>query len=145
MQTIATNIHINASTQFTNYDFNSMFAFNGKLWGCGENGLRILNTGDDDAGTDIVGYITLGSVDMGEMYRRIRYVYLGLQGDGDLVMTVTTDLNTVRTYPIALNGDLQQRVRVQLDRSVKGRYWDFKIANDAGSDFSIDYIQLFYF
>lgn len=92
MQTIATNIHINASSQFTNYDFNSMFVFNGKLWGCGENGLRILNTGSNDAGTDIDAYFTLlksGLEVDGE--KRIRFIHCNYSSDGNIAASVELD------------------------------------------------------
>jgi len=145
MQCVVTNLKIVAPSQFTNWDYNSMVNFNGELFGAGAAGLYEICTGDADGSTAIDGSMTIATVDLGEMYKRIRYVYFGLQGTGNLRLTVTTDLTTVREYTIPLDGTGQQRVRVKLDRNVKGRYWVFKVANTQGCDFSLDEVQLHHF
>jgi len=148
MQTVITNLRGPsgpASAQQTGLNCTSMARFNGLVLGAGPTGLYKVLCGATDDTVEIDAYATLAAVDLGEMYRRIRYVYFGLEATDDLLLTVTTDLETVREYPVVLNGTKQQRVRVQLDRNVKGRYWDFTISNTNGCSFSLDYIQLFYF
>ena len=122
-----------------------MVNFNGEMFGTKVTGLYEIGTGQLDGSTVIDGALTLPTVDLGEMYKRIRYVYFGLEGTGNLRLTVTTDLTTVREYTIPLDGTGQQRVRVKLDRNVKGRYWAFRIVNLQGCDFSLDEVQVHHF
>jgi len=148
MQCVMTNltgVEGPAAAQQAGLEFNSMVNFNGMHFGASDLGVHEIFCGQSDAGEDIDAYFIIATVDLGEMYKRIRYVYLGLEGDGNLLLTVTTDNATIREYPIELDGTPQQRVRVKLDRNVKGRYWVFKISNTQGCDFSIDDIQISHF
>ena len=144
-QCVAVNLKTGAPSTFTNYGYGSMVNFNGEMFGTKATGLYEIGTSQLDGSTAIDGALTLPTVDIGEMYKRIRYVYFGLQGTGNLRLTVTTDLTTVREYTIPLDGTGQQRVRVKLDRNVKGRYWAFRIVNLQGCGFSLDEVQLHHF
>lgn len=121
MQTIATNIHINAPAQFTNYDFNSMFVFNGKLWGCGENGLRILNTGDADNGTNIAAYFTLLKSDFeSDDDKRLRFMHCNYSSDGNISASVELD-DDITSSDIEFITDTNkgyQTQRIEIPRSL---------------------------
>jgi len=102
---------------------------------------------DDAAGTPISGYFKLPRTDFGiENEKRLRSMYVGYETDGSLLITITPDEDTTRSQDFTLTGRIdtqkQHSGRIALRRDLRGRYFDFKIANVNGSDFSIDSIKI---
>lgn len=145
MQCVMTNLKGAAPSQMLGMDYTSMFSFNGERFGTTSSGLYEITTGQFDGIVPIDAYFVLATIDFGEKYKRLRYLYFGLEGTGNLLLTVTADRSTVREYTIPLDGTAQQRTRVKMDRNVKGRYWSFKVANVDGCDFSVDSMQVLHF
>jgi len=102
---------------------------------------------DDAAGTPISAYFKLPRTDFGiENEKRLRSMYVGYEADGSLLVTITPDEDTARSQDFTLAARIatqkQHSGRIPLRRDLRGRYFDFKIANVNGSDFSIDSIKL---
>jgi len=138
MITLNTNLKNRATTQYTNFNFNSMVRFAGKTLGASSSGLFDL-TGDDDNGVNIDAYFAPILTDFGiSNPKRLRYVYLGFEASGDLTLSVTFDEKTPRSYTVNSTKTGQQRKRVSIGRDGQGRYLGVKFSNLNGCDFSID-------
>ena len=149
MQTVRTNLNINASTQYINFNFNSMCLFNGTLLGAGTGGLFKLCCGSDDNGVNIDAYFIPYTVDFGDDHqKRLRRVYVGGLLDGDLNLTVTGNGNSVNgPYTITHTAAETTQVKMfAISRGVgyKWVYADFKFENVNGSFFAIDSIRTLY-
>jgi len=137
----AINIKGRQLSQFKNFTFNSMVKFNGTYLGANNLGLFEL-TGDLDDTEKILAELELVMTDMGiKNPKRLRYVYVGFETDKDLLLKVTVNESTVRTYTIKANKTAQQRTRVPIGRDIYGRYWSFNITNPSGGRFAIDSID----
>jgi len=145
MQTVRTNLSNNASTQYTNFNYNSLCRFNGVTIGAGAAGLFKACCGPDDSGTPIAAYFTPVMTNLGiDAKKSLRYVYLGYQAAGEVALHVTGDEKvTAGPYIFRTNpAEGQQRRRVSIGRGMTWAYGALKISNIAGCDFSIDSIQV---
>jgi len=143
--TLALNTRINAASQYDGFDFNSYAVFNGVLLGANEDGIFSLFDARTDAGAHIAAYFDTAKVDWGSQYvKNFLKAYIGFEADGDLSLNVTADDGSpgTRTLSNRLVFNQQHGNRVDLDRSVRGRYFQLRIENVNGSDFSIDSISL---
>lgn len=126
-----------ATTQYLNFDFNSMVKFEGRFFCASENGLYEI-TGSDDDGEDINSYFEPVTMDFGiSNEKRLRAAYIGYEANGDLTLTVSTDLGLSDSYTIPASAFGQHAKKVVISRKVHGRYWTFQISGD-GVIFSID-------
>jgi len=131
-----------ATTQRTGFPFTSMCRFGGNFLCTSDSGLFSLG-GDNLDGTDIDSYFEPITTDFGiSNQKRLRFVYIGFEAAGDLQLNVTADEQTERTYTITPTKTGQQKIRVAIGRDGKGRYWNFRIKNVSGCDFSIDNIDV---
>ena len=149
MQTIRTNLSNNASTQYSNFNFNSMTVFNGMVLAAGDTGFFHICTGDDDAGSQIDAYFIPYTVDFNDDHpKRLRRVYIGGQLEGGMNLTVTGNGDSINgPQAIEHNADEVNQVKMfSMDRGVglKWVYADFKFENVAGSFFAIDSINAVY-
>jgi hypothetical protein len=149
MQTIRTNLYINASTQYTNFNFTSMCMFNGVVLGAGASGLFKLCCSDTDNAVAIDAYFIPYTVDFNDdHHKRLRRVYIGGNLDGDLKLTVTGNGNSVNgPYTITYNASETVQVKMFAIARSKGYKWvyaDFKFENVNGSFFAIDSIRTLY-
>ena len=142
MQSVRVNLSLNAASQYTNFNYNSMCRFNGVILGAGDAGVFKACCGTSDNGTNIAAYFTtlltnFGSLDL----KRAWYVYLGGQGGG-ATLTVTKDEATTENYQIAALS-AQGAKRIPVGKKTAWTYCALKISNLAGADFSIDTIKMF--
>jgi len=143
MQCVMTNLRGAASAQELNWDYTSMVYFNGERFGTNTTGLYEICCGQTDDGTAIDAYFILATTDFGiENNKHIRKVYVGLETTGSLILELTADGRTTRTYSMSTSVSGQQRLRIPIGRDISGRYWTAKISNVNGSDFSIDKIEV---
>lgn len=145
MQTVRTNLQLNASTQYTNFDYNSICIFNGVVLVAGASGLFKACCGADDNGTDVDSYFIPHKTNFGTLNKkRERYIYLGYSCDGDMTVEITGDDNTtIGPYTItAVAAEGKQRRRVTIGNRLSAGYLKHKFSNDDGSDFKIDVIEV---
>ncbi|WP_027389229.1 hypothetical protein [Chrysiogenes arsenatis] len=140
--TLNTNLQAaRATTQFTNYAFNSFCNFGGKSIAANAQGLSSLG-GDKDKTTVINAYFEPIMSDWGSSYiKQIRFMYFGYEASGDLKLTVTSEDGEEEEYQIPQRKIGQQRYRVAISRRINKRYWVFRISNESGADFSMDAID----
>ena len=144
MLTQITNMELGAlddkpTTQRTNYPFNSFFELDGEYYGCSAEGLYQLGGGTDDAAA-IDAYFELATTDFGSLDpKRMPYLYLTLEADGDLELTVTPNKDEDKAVVHDIepeDGGLHTR-KVKLGEGVSATFWTFKLANANGDDFSV--------
>jgi len=135
------NMKVRGVTQYTNFNFNSMVNFNGKVLFASNDGLYECGC-SNDSGTDIDAYFEPIISDFGITNpKRIRFVYFGFEANGCLKLTLSADEQIERVFTFEPLKKDQQRFRLPIDRNGYGRYWMFRISNVKGSDFSIDSIR----
>jgi hypothetical protein len=132
-----------AVTKYTRYNFNSFMEVNGNYFGAGSDGLYYLE-GADDAGTQLDAAARTGIFDFGtNKQKRIPRAYVGIRGDGRLLLKTVTNEDTVRWYEVQNVRRTIHSHRVKLGRGVKAAYWQFELSNEMdGSFFEVDNIEL---
>lgn len=146
MQTVRTNLTNNVSSQYTNYDFNSMCRFNGKILGASGAGLFSLNEGTDDDGTDIDGYFTLLKSDFASMdEKRLRFIHCNYSSNGNIAASVELDDDvTSSDIPFITNTSKGYQInRIETPRNL-GWFSNcaITIKNVDGSSLSIKHIDV---
>jgi hypothetical protein len=140
------------ASQYANYNFNSMCRFNGVDLGANENGIFKLDDGDfdySDATTyeSIEAFIELPTSDWGiEHQKRIRSVHLGIETNGELLLTLTDDEGVDHRYDVVPDfvAHKQHSVRITAGRNNgKGRYWRVRLDNINGADFSLNNLRIY--
>lgn len=142
MLTLNTQLETFATTQFTNYDFNSLVRFGGKSLGASANGLYELG-GELDDTADIAAYFAPVTTDFGvSRPKRLRSLFIGCETTGTLEVGLTVDEGTERIYSALPQEASQQGLKVPVGRDGEGRYWKFLFRNTGGCDFSIDSLEV---
>lgn len=139
-------------SQYANYNFNSMCSFAGRYLGANENGIFEIDGADRDHSDTlnsepIEAYIDLPTSDWGiDNQKRVRSCLLGLETDGQMVLTLTDDEGKKYRYDIEPNfvANQQHGVRVTAGRNNgKGRYWNVRLENVNGADFSLNRLTVY--
>jgi len=143
--TLATNLKNLAITQHTNYNFNSFCEINGTPVGLSEDGIYELDNARNDDGSNIDAFVELVRSDCGiSNQKRIRKFHLGYESNGTIQFKVKTDEGSAETYNLSptLSSNKQGSGEENGRRRQKGRYWEVKVANTSGCDFSVDSIHV---
>lgn len=131
----------NATTQYLNFAYNSMAKVGGKFLCASDTGLFEMG-GHTDIGSSIESYFEPVTMDFGiSADKRLRAVYIGYEADGDLSLTISTDLGLSETYTIPATTSGQHARKVGVNRSLHGRYWTFQVYGE-GVSFSVDEIRV---
>lgn len=139
---LATELTIKAPSQYLNYSFSSMVKFGNRYYGGNADGLFELESGDTDNGTYIDAHFKLFTTDFGSRnLKRMRAIFVRGLSDGQLLFTVEDDENNERTYPLENVKSTSTGQKVPVGRDGKGVYWSVKVANNEGSDFSINTLE----
>lgn len=132
-----------ATTQYVNFDFESMANFNGQILAAGSNGLFLVSKSTNtDADAAIVAYFEIATIDFSlSSEKRLRSVYVTFEGTADLRLTINTEKSAAENYVIPGTGAGQKTRKVSINRSLHGVHWTFKIYS-SGADFSLDNIKV---
>lgn len=137
------NLQNRASSQYSNFDFNSFCKIGDTILAASDDGLFTLG-GDTDNGGQIDAQFALATSDFGiENLKRIRSAYVGGRMDGNLKLTLEDDEGNARTYDLEpLKTDRQTGMKATTGRDGLGRYFTVSISNVNGSDFRVDSISV---
>jgi hypothetical protein len=145
MQTVRTNIKNNASTQYTNFEYNSVCVFNGKVLGAGSSGLFDTCNGNTDSGILINAYFVTSNTNFKDNgLKRLWFFILGLWSSGPVAITPFyngVEANPITVVPKIMNS-FHQIKKMFRDKLTKCTYSKFKFSNVAGSDFTVDSINV---
>jgi len=135
------SLQAGATTQYINYDMNSMVKFGDKFLGASSDGIHELSGASDDG--EVVGaYFEPIVTDFGiNNPKKVRFMFLGYEADGDLMVTLG-DNRSEKSFTVASIRTGQQWRRIAGSRSIRGRYLTFRISNVDGCDFGIDSIDV---
>jgi hypothetical protein len=141
------NTETRATSEYTNFPFNSFAQFAGKCYGASEDGIYEL-TGDDDAGTPIDAFIRTGLMDFGSrQLKRMPDVFVGFSSASATplilkVITTTKDGKVEDWYDIVESPATATREgRFKVGRGLKAVYWQLELHNKGGADFDLDSIE----
>jgi len=142
MLSLCTNFKAaNATTQFTNFNFNSMVNFNGETICAGDDGIFKMG-GSNDNGTNISAYFEPVVNDLGMLcVKRVRFLYFGYKSSDYITVTVSFDDGSVYTVDIPSTSMKPSKQKFPIPRSIHGTYFKINIANKNGGDFSIDSVD----
>lgn len=136
--TWAINTRTGAVTEYQNYSFNSFCQNGHKYLGASASGLYELD-GDDDAGSDIIAQIKSGFAQFGgSKYSSFKAAYLGMRGDGDIILKLETGDNKSYTYQTVIQD--MQSTKVRLGKGLRARYFSFELIS-TGPDFDLDTVE----
>jgi hypothetical protein len=142
--TIALNTQLAAVTRFDALPANSFARFGGVTLAATADGIVAL-MGDTDLGQPIAATLVAGVSDYGsDSIKRIIAGYVGYRASGSVELTLIADGHDEYVYPLAprrADGALHP-ARVKFGRGAEGRYWQWKLANLDGADFSVDSLGL---
>lgn len=131
------NLDSNASTTYSNYDYNSFARIGDRFYGASDFGLFEL-AGDDDAGEPIEASISLGKLDFGtKALKTISEAYVGMAGEAELYVKVIAEGRAFIYKARGFGPDLKQR-RVEVGRGLSASYHTVELFNKDGADFEID-------
>jgi len=127
-----------ATTQYTDFEFDSMATFGKKILCASDAGLFVV---DKEQG-DFISYFEPLTMDFGiSNSKRLRAVYIGYESPGDLTLSINTEMEQSRFYTIPATTPGQHARKVVVSRALKGRYWTFQIYSN-GVMFSVDDIKV---
>lgn len=130
------------STMYRDYGFNSFARIGGKYYGANEDGLFLLE-GGDDAGTPIHASIDLGRLDFKTAEKKtISQCYLGMAADGNLVLKVIAEGKEYLYKTRSFSPEMQQQ-RITTGKGLKTNYITAQFFNENGADFEIDSVRFF--
>ncbi|MBE9570765.1 MAG: hypothetical protein IMF11_09060 [Proteobacteria bacterium] len=130
------------TTQYINYDFNSMVKFGDKYLGACDDGIFELD-GDTDDGAYIGAYFEPIVTDFGiSNPKKVRFVFLGYEAEGDLIVTLSADEGDEQSRIVNSLKTGQQSTRVSVNRNMQGRYIKLGVSNVLGCDFGFDVMDV---
>lgn len=119
-----------ATTELSNFDFNSMAMVNGYPVGASSDGLFLLNTGTTDNDVEFTRSITFATTDFAiKNPKRIRFIYVGIDTDNAFTVSTKVDEGSWRDETVTPAKTGLQRVRVPIGSDGEGRYWTVKVTS----------------
>lgn len=136
--TWAVNTRSGATTEYSNYSFNSFAKLGNKYLAASTDGLYELN-GDTDDGTDIVAAIRSGLMQLGNSkFTAFKDAYIGMRGDGNFVLRMVT--GSGQTYNYNVIASSMRSTKVPLGKGLRARYFAFELIS-SGQDFDLDSVE----
>lgn len=142
-QTWSVDLATGGHSRYTNYPFTSLFRFDNNYYGT-SNGIFLLG-GIDDNSSAIDSYAITAAMDFGT--RNLKYIhdlYMSARSEGTLSVDLIVDEElTAEDFDFVFcdHTTAHQR-RVKLPKGIKGTYWQFKVKNLYGSDFTVKEISM---
>ena len=131
-----------ATTQYINYNMNSMVKFGDTFLGACSDGIFELD-GDTDDGIDIGAYFEPIITDFGiSNPKKVRFVFLGYESEDDLIVTMAADEGNRQSCVVDSLKTGQQSRRMTSNRNMEGRYLMLGVSNTGGCDFGVDSIDV---
>jgi len=139
MLTLDTNLKAaHATTQYLNFDFNSLVNFNGEALAANGQGIFRLNGSSDD-GIPIDAYFEPITSDIGIIGpKRMRYLYTEAKLNGSMDVNISVDGGLTKSYRITNTEYAPLRHRTTVTKALHGTYWLYQFRNVDGADFSVD-------
>lgn len=133
-----------ATTNYLNFDFDSLVSFNEQPYGVTSSGIFLLE-GDDDDGTNIDARILTGISDRGdENLSEVANLYLQYEGQTVILQLLPDGQGRLREYEIKRRSNSSGIIhaRAKGSRGLRSRSWQMGFRNTSGGDFTFDKMGL---
>lgn len=146
---LSMNTSLRGVTEYDNFAFDSLAAFDGSLYGANDDGVFLLE-GEDDDGEPIDAFLrtAMQRVAQGQA-ASITDTYLGFRGNGQLQLKVVVANAATGGAQKAYVFDLVQSPagaplpgRFKVGKGLKSVYMAFELSNTEGADFAIDVMEV---
>lgn len=139
---LALNTRTLGLTRYTGFSFNSFAIVNGTVLAAASNGIHQI-AGTNDNGTAIAASFTTGHLNFGQKSAvTVRSMFVSYRTTGAMQVSVKVDDASSHVYYLdEARVEGVYRNRVKFGRGMRGKYWQFTVANQSGADFSIDQIE----
>jgi predicted transglutaminase-like cysteine proteinase len=127
-------------TKYTNYDYNSLCMFNGKLIGTKRTGIYELEGADDD-GTAIPWKLRTGKVDL--KTSKLRHVWLSGTVSGDIKLIVETADGDRYEYDAEPVSESEDEIRVKVGKGLSSKYVIIELQNESDQTITLDKMQIY--
>lgn len=136
---------LNLATQapyfYSNYDFTGFATHGERHFATQADGLYEL-VGDTDADVPIAAHVTTGLLDFGDSHlKTLTAAYVGAHGDLT-VQVIVPQKSGILNANYALAADPTVMTRLKLGKGIRSRYWQLQIANQNGSDFALETLDV---
>jgi hypothetical protein len=136
--TWAVNTRTGATTEYSNYAFNSFASSGHHYLGASSTGLYVLEGSDDD-GTPTVASLRSGYTQFGgSRYASFQAAYLGMRGDGNVYLKLDAGTGETYTYQVVLQN--RQTTKVRVGKGLRARYFAWELIT-TGQDFDLDSLE----
>lgn len=142
--TYVVNIRTKAHSTYSNFNFNSFATINGAIYGCSSVGIQKI-TGSLDNTAIVEASLRTGLFDFGTFQQKaVDNVYVNSRNNEDeLELTTITDETREATYDIYGSwNDGMRNKRIKTARGIRGRHWQFEVANRAGGTFDVQSLEI---
>lgn len=130
------NVDTAAAWRYQGYGFNSFFKRGERYYGVAEDGVYLLE-GGDDAGADIDARLDAGRSNFGESKTKtVPSVYLAVASEDVMVLRVEADGQEYFYEARSSSAELKNH-RVDVGRGLEGAHWSFSVLNKDGADFDL--------
>jgi len=133
-----------AVSHYVNFNFNSLFLFNGLFLGTNEQGVFVLD-GNDDLGELIQAEIGSGVYDIAKngVIAKPREAWLAYRSTDGMALDVKAD-ETIDLPTVMFNktGQALKEDRGKLGRGIEARFLTLKLHNMGGCDFSMESLRI---
>jgi hypothetical protein len=138
------NLKNNGLTEFLNYSFNSLVAFDGKFFGVNSGGIYEL-TGTQDVASNISWSIKTPRFDLetDNMKKLLRHAWLGYKPSGDIMLTAIMPDGEEYEYLAEAINAVDNGIRIKFGKGIKTRYVEFELANIANESLVLDKFRIF--
>lgn len=131
-----------ATTEYTNFDFNSFAAMGSRYVGASSTGLYALD-GDTDDGTDVIAQIKSGLMQMTmARFTSFRGAYIATTtnaaGASKFILKLVTGDGEERTYRVNVRDN--ETTKIHLGRGLRARFLSFELTS-TGQDFDLSSLE----
>jgi hypothetical protein len=132
-----------AVSNYGNYKFTDMALLNGSYFGVMDDGVYLLE-GNTDDGANIGARLATAAMEFGTSnLKTITQMYMGLRGDGDLVIKMVSDEDEDTWYQGTVIDTTLRTERLTGAKGQVGRYWQLKLVSTDSTKLDLDAIELF--
>lgn len=136
------NANTYAASRYSGFNFNSFCQYQGRYYGCADDGVHSLDS-SDDAGANIDAFISTGNIKpFGNSMARVFDAYLLVKNDGKMQVRVVSQ-GQIYTYPVETFSSFHKESRIKLGKGAKSVIWRFEIGNQNGADFDIESFKIY--
>ncbi|MEO5333029.1 MAG: discoidin domain-containing protein [Magnetococcus sp. YQC-5] len=138
------NTNTFAVSEYTNFRFNSLTTWNGKVYAANSSGIFVLSDKEDDDGLKIQSIIRTGIMNFGSKhFKRVNEAFVGIRGNGQMILKTITGDATEHWYDLKITRNNTGENRIKLGRGVSSLFWQFELHNTEGNPFELTDITLY--